>query len=272
MTQRELELKREVEANAAAGAEIPRHVAIIMDGNGRWAKSRRLPRLAGHRAGVQPVRESVRACDELGVSVLTLYAFSVENWNRPRAEINGLMQALKDTLRREQAELDENNVRLRTIGRIADLSWDVRRQIEKTTRALADNDGLVLNLALSYGGRPEIVDAARAAAREVAAGRMRLEDLDEAAFGELLSTRGLPDPDLLIRTSGELRVSNFLLWQGAYAEYYAADVYWPDFDKEQFRLALEHFGQRERRFGLVSEQLKAAAPVPGRAPAGQPGA
>jgi undecaprenyl diphosphate synthase len=267
MTQRELELKREIEAGAAAGADIPRHVAIIMDGNGRWAKSRHLPRLAGHRAGVQPVRESVRACDELGVEVLTLYAFSVENWNRPRAEINGLMQALKDTLRREQAELDENNVRLRTIGRIADLSWDVRRQIEKTSRALGDNDGMVLNLALSYGGRPEIVDAARAAAAEIAAGRMRLEDLDETAFEDFLSTRGLPDPDLLIRTSGELRVSNFLLWQIAYAEIWVTPTPWPQFGRTELYTAIRDYQKRERRFGRIERTTRpdeTAASLPGK--------
>ena len=256
MTQRELELKREIEARAASGAAIPRHVAVIMDGNGRWAKSRRLPRLAGHRAGVQPVRETVRACDELGVEVLTLYAFSVENWNRPRTEINGLMQALKDTLRREQAELNENGVRLRTIGRIEDLPWDVRRQIDRTTRALGHNDGMILNLALSYGGRPEIVEAARAAAAEVAAGRMRPEDLDEERFAGFLSTQGLPDPDLLIRTSGELRVSNFLLWQIAYAEIWVTKAPWPEFGREQLYTAVLDFQNRERRFGRVAPTVR----------------
>ncbi|MFN8178718.1 MAG: isoprenyl transferase [bacterium] len=267
MRQRELELKREIEAAAAAGADIPRHVAIIMDGNGRWAKSRRLPRLAGHRAGVQPVRESVRACDELGVEVLTLYAFSVENWNRPRAEVNGLMQALKDTLRREEPELNENGVSLRTIGRITDLPWDVRRQIERTTRALEHNRGMVLNLALSYGGRPEIVEAARKAVEEIAAGRLRLEDLDEAAFGELLSTRGLPDPDLLIRTSGELRVSNFLLWQIAYAEIWVTPTPWPEFGRLELYTAIRDFQKRERRFGRIaspSRPAETAAPLPGK--------
>jgi undecaprenyl diphosphate synthase len=267
MTQRELELKREIESAAAAGAEIPRHVAIIMDGNGRWAKSRRLPRLAGHRAGVQPVRETVRACDELGVEALTLYAFSVENWNRPRTEINGLMQALKDTLRREQAELHQNGVRLRTIGRVEDLPWDVRRQIEKTTRALAGNDGMVLNLALSYGGRPEIVEAARSAAREIAAGRLREEDLDEEVFADFLSTKGLPDPDLLIRTSGELRVSNFLLWQIAYAEIWVTAIPWPEFGRETLYAAIRDYQRRERRFGRVQpvpRSEEAVAPVPGK--------
>ena len=267
MTQRELELVREIEAAAAAGAEIPRHVAIIMDGNGRWAKSRRLPRLAGHRAGIQPVRDSIRVCDELGVKVLTLYAFSVENWNRPKAEINGLMQALKDTLRREQPDLDAHGVSFRTIGRTGDLPWDVRRQIERTRRALERNEGMILNLALSYGGRPEIVDAARAAAVEVAAGRLRPEDLDETTFESFLSTRGLPDPDLLIRTSGEMRVSNFLLWQIAYAEIWVTTVPWPDFRRETLYTAIRDFQGRERRFGRVdraSRPVETAAPGAGR--------
>jgi undecaprenyl diphosphate synthase len=266
MTQREAQLEQEIQDAVRAGAAIPRHVAIIMDGNGRWAKSRRLPRLAGHRAGVRPVRETVRACDALGVEVLTLYAFSVENWNRPPAEINGLMQALKDTLRREQAELDENGVRLHTIGRAEDLPWDVRRQIERTTRALAHNDGMILNLALSYGGRPEIVEAARAAGAEIQAGRLRPEDLDEAAFAGFLSTRGMPDPDLLIRTSGEMRVSNFLLWQIAYAEIWVTQTPWPEFGREHLYLAIRDFQRRERRFGRVERTApdEASAPLPGK--------
>ncbi|GJM44224.1 MAG: isoprenyl transferase [Gemmatimonadota bacterium] len=251
MTNRELELKQAIDDRVAQGARIPRHVAVIMDGNGRWAKARHLPRLAGHRAGVRPVRESVRACDELGVEVLTLYAFSVENWNRPKAEIAGLMQALKDTLRREQAELNENGVSLRTIGRTDDLPFGVRRQIEKTSAALAGNQGLILNLALSYGGRPEIVDAARAVAREVEAGRLKADDVDEATFARHLYTEGLPDPDLLIRTSGELRVSNFLLWQIAYAEIWVTTTPWPDFGREHlYSGILDYFG-RARRFGRV---------------------
>ncbi len=261
MTERELELKQAVEARMAEGGRIPRHVAIIMDGNGRWAKSRRLPRLAGHRAGVRPVRESVRACDELGVEVLTLYAFSVENWNRPRTEINGLMQALKDTLRREQPELDENGVRLRTIGRIEDLPGDVRRQIDRTTRALEKNDGMILNLALSYGGRPEIVEAARSLAADVKSGALAPEDIDEGAFASRLSSHPLPDPDLLIRTSGELRVSNFLLWQIAYAEIWVTPTPWPEFGRETLYTALLDYLGRERRFGRVAKTDPAEALV-----------
>lgn len=263
MTKSELELKQAILDAAAAGAEIPRHVAIIMDGNGRWAKKRHLPRLAGHRAGVRPVRETVRACDELGVKALTLYAFSVENWNRPRAEINGLMQALKDTLRREQPELDENNVSLRTIGRIGDLPSGVRRQIDRTTRALAENTGMVLNLALSYGGRPEIVDATRRIAEDVRAGRLDPADIDEAAIAERLYTAGLPDPDLLIRTSGELRVSNFLLWQIAYAEIWVTRTPWPEFGREHLYTAIREFQGRERRFGRVEKTRGSAESVTG---------
>jgi undecaprenyl diphosphate synthase len=230
---------------------LPRHVAIIMDGNGRWAKARRLPRLAGHRAGVEPVRESVRTCAELGIEVLTLYAFSVENWNRPKPEISGLMQILKDTLRRELAELDENGVRLRTIGRESDLPADVRRQLDETRHALEHNTGLTLNLALSYGGRAELVDAAAALVRDAVAGRISAEDIDETTLGRYLYTSELPDPDLLIRTSGELRVSNFLLWQIAYSEIWVTKDPWPDFRREHLITAIRDYQSRDRRFGRV---------------------
>lgn len=224
-----------------------------MDGNGRWAQARHLPRLAGHRAGVRPVRETVRACSELGVEVLTLYAFSVENWARPRAEVAGLMQALKDTLKREQDELNDNGVRLATIGHIADLPAGVQKQLETTRAALAHNDGLLLNLALSYGGRPEIVDAARSIAEDVRAGRIDPEQVTEAAFADRLYTRGLPDPDLLIRTSGELRISNFLLWQIAYAELWVTPIAWPDFGREALYEGILAYLGRDRRFGKVRE-------------------
>ena len=226
-----------------------------MDGNGRWARQRGLQRLSGHKAGVTAVRESVRGCAELGVEVLTLYAFSVENWQRPRAEIEGLMRVLKQTLRGEQAELDENDVRLETIGRVQDLPADVREQIEKTRAALVDNRGLLLNLALSYGGRPEIVAAVRRALDEMAAGRLEPDRLDEQTFGSFLYTAGLPDPDLLIRTSGELRLSNFLLWQIAYAEIWVTPVLWPDFRREHLFTAIRDYQRRERRFGKVGGSL-----------------
>ncbi len=262
MTNRERELKQAIDEQVARGAELPRHVAIIMDGNGRWAKSRRLPRLAGHRAGVRPVRETVRACVELDLEVLTLYAFSVENWNRPRVEINGLMQALKDTLRREQKELNENGVSLQTIGRVEDLPFGVRRQIDKTKRALRDNDGLILNLALSYGGRTEIAHAARRVAQAVRDGHLDVDSIDEATFARHLYTEGLPDPDLLIRTSGEMRVSNFLLWQIAYAEIWVTPTPWPEFGRETLYSALLDYFGRERRFGRVKKTDPREALVP----------
>jgi undecaprenyl diphosphate synthase len=241
------ELAAEIEA---AGA-LPRHVAIIMDGNGRWARSRRLPRLAGHKAGVIPVRESVQGCAELGVEYLTLYAFSVENWQRPKAEVTGLMRVLQETLKKEQAELDRNGVQLRTIGHTEELPAGVRRQLDRTMEALSHNDGLVLTLALSYGGRPEIVDAARKVAAEVAAGRLDPAALDEERFASFLYTGGVPDPDLLIRTSGELRVSNFLLWQIAYTEMWVTPLPWPEFRKEHLYTAIRDYQQRDRRFGRV---------------------
>ncbi|HET9886416.1 MAG TPA: isoprenyl transferase [bacterium] len=265
MTGSELELK---EAIRKAGG-LPRHVAIIMDGNGRWAKSRGLPRLAGHRAGVEPVRTTVRAAAELGLEVLTLYAFSVENWNRPRIEINGLMQVLKDTLRREQDELNENGVRLRTIGREQDLPPDVRIQIDKTRQALEHNRGLILNLALSYGGRAEIVDATKRMLADVQRKELTPEGITEEKLSQYMYSPDLPDPDLLIRTSGELRVSNFLLWQIAYAEIWVTPTHWPDFGREHFYRAIREFQCRDRRFG----RTESASPPPARmlAPTDGPG-
>ena len=252
----ELELKEAI----LQGGGLPRHVAIIMDGNGRWAKGRGLPRLAGHRAGVEPVRVTVRAAADLGIEVLTLYAFSVENWNRPRIEINGLMQVLKDTLRREQDELNENGVRLRTIGREQDLPPDVRIQIDKTRRALEHNRGLVLNLALSYGGRAEILDAARRMLADAQSKGAAPDELSEEKFSQYMYAPDLPDPDLLIRTSGELRVSNFLLWQIAYAEIWVTPTHWPDFRREHFYHAIREFQSRDRRFG----RTESPSPPPAR--------
>ena len=247
MTDRELELR----ARIAGGGDVPRHLAIIMDGNGRWALGRSLPRLAGHRAGVSTVREIVRASAELGIEVLTLYAFSVENWRRPKAEVAGLMKVLRDTLRGETEELDRNNVRFQAIGRLADLPEAVRRQVDETRRALQTNDGLLLNLALSYGGRPEIVDAAKRLVAEVQSGRLEPDAIDEAAFARFLYTGDLPDPDLLIRTSGEMRVSNFLLWQIAYSEIWVTPTAWPDFGREHLYSAILDYQERDRRFGDV---------------------
>jgi undecaprenyl diphosphate synthase len=228
-----------------SGAAIPRHVAIIMDGNGRWAKACGLPRIAGHREGVNSAREIVRACGELGVEVLTLYTFSAENWRRPLTEIEALMRLLVQTIGAEVENLKQNNVRLQTIGRTKDLPLPVRVALNRVMRETKQSTGLILNLALSYGGRQEIVDAARELAKS---GKKRVT---EESFAAHLYTAGLPDPDLLIRTSGELRISNFLLWQLAYAEIVVTDVLWPDFRKPQLLSAFEEFGRRHRRFGGV---------------------
>jgi undecaprenyl diphosphate synthase len=231
---------------------LPRHVAIIMDGNGRWARERGLPHIEGHRRGAESVREIVRISGELGIDYLTLYAFSTENWNRPRAEVSALMRLLEFYLKQEIAELNKNNVRLAAIGRIRELPASAQKQLAKSIDALKKNTGLTLVLALSYGGRAEIVDAIRSIAREVKAERVGVEDIDEKVISQHLYTRAIPDPDLLIRTSGELRVSNFLLWQISYAEIYVTETLWPDFRKAAYLKALEDYSGRDRRFGLVS--------------------
>jgi len=232
--------------------KIPRHVAIIMDGNGRWAKQRGLSRIEGHRRGAESVREMVRSCGELGIEYLTLYAFSSENWARPKAEVSALMQLLEFYLKREMAELNKNNVQLAAIGRLHELPQSGQRQLEKSITALSKNTGLTLVLALSYGGRAEIVDAVRGIAREIKAGTADVADIDEQYFSQHLYTRHIPDPDLLIRTSGEMRVSNFLLWQISYAEIYVTETLWPDFRKPQLLLALDDYSKRQRRFGKVN--------------------
>ena len=228
---------------------LPRHVAIIMDGNGRWAKARGVPRLMGHRAGRESVRESVKGCVALGVEVLTLYTFSIENWNRPAREVRALMAILRQTLRSERRELKENNVRLQVMGRLDDLPPPVRDAIEETRDYLAGSTGLLLNLALSYSGRVELVDAVRALLRGRGAGPVRPEQVDEGLLASHLYTAGLPDPDLLIRTSGEMRVSNFMLWQLAYTELWITETLWPDFRRRDLYEAVADFQGRERRFG-----------------------
>lgn len=230
---------------------VPRHIAIIMDGNGRWAKRRGLPRIEGHRAGTASVKEVVRACGELDIDVLTLYAFSTENWKRPHWEVSVLMKLLLQTINNEIAELDENNVRVISIGRITDLPRETRRALEKAMERTANNSGLTLNLALSYSGRSEIIEAIRRIARELHEGAVQIDDIDESRFRDFLYTAELPDPDLLIRTSGELRISNFLLWQMAYTEIWVTDVLWPDFRRQHLYEALQDYQRRERRFGLV---------------------
>ena len=234
-----------------AKASLPTHVAVIMDGNGRWAKQRHLPRVEGHRNGVESVRVVVRAAGEAGIKYLTLYAFSVENWNRPKDEVDALMNYLARFLRTEIAELDKSNVRLEAIGQIYRLPEFVQAQLKKTKAALAHNNGLTLILALSYGGRTELVEAVRAIAAEVKEGLMEPAEIKEKDIAQHLYTHNFPDPDLLIRTSGEMRISNFLLWQISYAEFVVTPTLWPDFRKAQFYEALEEYGRRHRRFGAV---------------------
>lgn len=231
----------------------PRHVAIIMDGNGRWANRRRLPRVAGHRAGVEPVRTSVETCAQLGIGCLTLYAFSVENWKRPKTEVETLWSLLSHYLHREVPRLMENNIQLQAIGRLEELTAPVRRDLDLARERTAGNTGMVLNLAINYGGRSEIVDAVNrlldAARRD---GNLDSLRVDEEAIGRSLYTGGQPEPDLLIRTSGEMRISNFLLWQIAYAELYVTDTYWPDFNRIALLEAMAAYQKRDRRFGGIS--------------------
>src|SRR6267143_1158441 len=241
----------QVHLSAQAKSSLPTHVAIIMDGNGRWAKQRHLPRVEGHRHGVESVRAVVRAAGEVGIKYLTLYAFSVENWNRPKDEVDTLMNYLSRFLKSELAELNRNKVRLEVIGQIYRLPEFVQEQLKKTQEALARNNGLTLILALSYGGRTEIVEAVRAIAGKVKQGRIEAAEIDEKVIAEHLYTRHLPDPDLLIRTSGEMRVSNVLLWQISYSELAVTATLWPDFRKAQFFEALEEYARRHRRFGAL---------------------
>jgi undecaprenyl diphosphate synthase len=235
-------------------ASIPRHVAIIMDGNGRWAQQRGLSRGKGHEAGADSVRAVLRACREAGVKYLTLYAFSVENWSRPPDEVSGLMSLLVRFLQREEAELHAKQIRLRIIGRLEDLPPEAREGLARAMEATAAYDQGQLILALSYGGRTEIATAARRIAEEVKAGLLEPAQVNEALFARHLYAPDVPDPDLLIRTSGEIRISNFLLWQASYAEFYFTPVLWPDFREEQFNEALREYGRRRRRYGDVKER------------------
>jgi undecaprenyl diphosphate synthase len=236
---------------------LPGHVAIIMDGNGRWARRRGLPRVAGHRAGIKAVREVVKGCGNLGIGYLTLYTFSVENWKRPAREVSALMRFLRETLRNETEELNKNNVRLSAIGRLDDLPGAVRNELERAMKALDKNTGLNLVLALSYAGRAEIVDAVRRIAAELKEGTLRYDDIDAHLFGSKLYTEAIPDPDLLVRTSGEMRISNFLLWQIAYSELWITDTLWPDFRRKHLYEAILDYQERERRFGRISARRRA---------------
>jgi len=232
---------------------LPRHVAVIMDGNGRWARRRMLPRIVGHREGVKRVREIVRSCGELGISYLTLYTFSTENWNRPKAEVNELMKMLERLLRGEIEELNKNNVRFEAIGRIEGLPEKVQDGVRTMRDRLSQNTGLVLVLALNYGGRQEIADMAKKAAQAALKGEADTDSINEETLGSFQYLPELPDPDLLIRTGVEKRISNFLLWQSAYTELYFTDVLWPDFTREELMKALQDYAARERRFGRVKE-------------------
>jgi len=228
--------------------KIPTHIAIIMDGNGRWALSRGLPRIAGHRAGTENLRRVIEACIEFGITYLTLYAFSTENWGRPEEEVQGLMQIVEDVIDRELQELHDQGVQLRHIGRLDRINPILRDKVIHAVEYTKENKRLVLNIAFNYGGRDEIVCAIQ---RMIEDG-VKAEEVTDELVSQYLFTEGVPDPDLIIRTSGELRGSNFLIWQGAYCEWYFTPTYWPDFDKEQLRLALEEFSHRERRYGRVS--------------------
>ncbi len=238
-------------------ARLPRHVAIIMDGNGRWARQRGLPRVRGHAAGVEAVRATIRLARRLGISYLTLYAFSEENWQRPPLEVRALMALLRRYLREELQEMQDNGIAFNVIGNLSRLPPPVQAEITRTMEATRGSGAMILTLALSYGGRSEIVAAARRLAREVQAGRLEPDAIDPDRFAKALYTADLPDPDLLIRTSGEYRLSNFLLWQTAYTELYFTETLWPDFGEEEFLRALVDYQQRERRFGLTQEQVEA---------------
>ena len=230
--------------------KLPKHVAIIMDGNGRWALSRGLPRLAGHKAGTENLRRIIRASVEFGVKYLTIYAFSTENWGRPPEEVQGLMYILEDVLDRELAELHKEGVQLRHIGRLERLAPNLQEKVLDAIEMTKSNDRLVLNVAFNYGGRDEIVNAVQNIIKD----GIPPADVNEALISRYLYTAGVPDPDLIVRPSGELRVSNFLIWQGAYSELYVTPKYWPDFDKEEYRRALETFATRDRRYGKVSSK------------------
>lgn len=252
-----MNIEEELKSQVELAGNLPCHIAIIMDGNGRWARSRKLPRIAGHKEGINSVREITRACGEMGIGYLTLYTFSQENWSRPRMEVSALMNLLVETIRREIDELMENNVRLHVIGRMEELPEKPRVEMEQGIRRTAENNGLNLVLALNYGGRIEILDAVTRLCQEQQDG-LDFSELTEQVFEKYLYTKGMPDPDMVIRTSGESRVSNFLLWQMAYSEIIITSTLWPAFRRKELYEAILDFQSRERRFGKVSEQLPEA--------------
>ena len=245
-------MANEKSAHTEAEKTIPKHVAIIMDGNGRWAKQRGLPRSAGHRQGTENLRRIIRASVEFGIEILTIYAFSTENWNRPRREVNLLMQILEMVIDRELAELDAEGVQIRHIGELDGIASRLQKKVIQACETTRHNSRLILNVAFNYGGRDEIVHAVQ----HIMEKGIAPADITEELISEHLYTGGLPDPDLIIRTSGEFRLSNFLIWQSAYSEHYYTDVYWPEFDKECLRVALDDFASRKRRFGKTDEQIE----------------
>ena len=228
---------------------VPRHVAIIMDGNGRWAKARGLPRLAGHRAGTENIRPILEACVEIGIETLTIWAFSTENWTRPQAEVQGLLRILRRMIQRELGELHKQGVQLRHLGRLDRLPKGLQKQVLDAIELTRDNERIVLNVAFDYGGQAEILHAVQQIVRD----GIPAEDVDQALFARDLYTAGQPDPDLIIRTSGEMRTSGFMMWQAAYSEYYVTPTFWPDFDPDELRKAVTAYGQRDRRFGGIKD-------------------
>jgi undecaprenyl diphosphate synthase len=235
--------------NSIKKPSIPAHVAIIMDGNGRWAKQRGLPRLAGHQAGTENLRRTIRACVELGIRYLSIYAFSTENWGRPKEEVEGLLRILESVIEKELNELHKEGVQLRHIGRLEKLPEALRKKVENAIELTRDNSTLTVVVAFNYGGRDEIVYAVEKMIKE----GIKVDDVSEALISQHLFTAGIPDPDLIIRTSGEMRLSNFLIWQAAYSEYYVTPAYWPDFDKSELQKAIDAYCQRSRRFGCLDE-------------------
>ena len=229
--------------------KLPEHVAIIMDGNGRWAKKRHFPRIVGHQKGAEVVHKIVKASSDMGIKVLTLYVFSTENWKRPISEVKFLMGLLGRYIRKEIAELQSNNVKIMIIGRLNELPDSIQTILKEAIEKTKNNQGLILNLAINYGGRQEIIDAVGKVAADLKNGSFKIKDLNEKNFSQYLYAQNLPDPDLIIRTAGEKRLSNFLLWQSSYAEFYVTDILWPDFNREKLLLALEDYNQRKRRFG-----------------------
>ena len=250
-------MTEKLELSLPPGKSVPRHIAIIMDGNNRWAKKNGKGSLSGHRAGVESVRSVVQGCAELGVEVLTLFAFSSENWQRPALEVKGLMELFALALDREVKKLHKHNIRLNVVGDKSRFSSSLQRKIAAAEKLTAGNDGLTVNVAANYGGRWDIVQAARQFAQACVDGRYVPEDLDESLLGSMISLADQPAPDLCIRTAGEQRISNFLIWQMAYSEYYFSDLLWPDFNKFELARAIESFADRERRFGKTSEQIEA---------------